>query len=163
MRTEAVVASGLRVREVADPKCRCAGVGRPRWILESPRSALPGPCKAPLRHRVERLRAAVDDLFAVFEESLRQRPTGAVAAFDRPHSVGPGFDVLAHRGVAGLVGGEPPRAKQLLVMVDDLDGGRQLVGIDPDDDVLQVLLPPVLVPDVDGEVGIPTTSRAVPS
>lgn len=28
---------------VADPKCRCAGVGRPRWILETPRSALPGP------------------------------------------------------------------------------------------------------------------------
>jgi hypothetical protein len=38
------VASALRVREVADPKCRRAGAGRPRWILESPRSALPGPC-----------------------------------------------------------------------------------------------------------------------
>jgi hypothetical protein len=31
----------VRVREVADPKCRCAGVGRSRWILETPRSALP--------------------------------------------------------------------------------------------------------------------------
>ena len=30
---------------MADPKCRCAGAGRPRWILESPRSALPGPCQ----------------------------------------------------------------------------------------------------------------------
>ena len=47
-------------------------------------------------------------------------------------------------------------------MVDDLKGGRQLVGIDPDDDGLHVLLPPVLAPDVDGEVGIATTSRAVP-
>src|SRR4051794_14627615 len=37
------VASTLWVREVADPKCRCAGVGRPRWILETPRSALPDP------------------------------------------------------------------------------------------------------------------------
>ena len=37
------VAWGVRVREVAYPKCRCAGVGRPRWIVESPRSALPGP------------------------------------------------------------------------------------------------------------------------
>lgn len=37
------VASGVQVREVADPKCRCAGVGRPRWILETPRSALPDP------------------------------------------------------------------------------------------------------------------------
>ena len=40
------VASGVRVREVADPKCRCAGVGRPRWILETPRSALPDPLHA---------------------------------------------------------------------------------------------------------------------
>ena len=42
----------------------------------------------------------------------------------------------------------------------------ELVGIDPDDDVLclmtHVLLPPVRS-DVDGEVGIATTSRAVPS
>ena len=41
------VASVLRVREVADPKCRCAGAGRPRWILETPRSALPGPFRVP--------------------------------------------------------------------------------------------------------------------
>jgi hypothetical protein len=40
------VASVLRVREVADPKCRCAGAGRPRWILETPRSALPDPPQA---------------------------------------------------------------------------------------------------------------------
>ena len=38
------VASSPRVREVADPKCRCAGAGRPRWIDETPRSALPDPC-----------------------------------------------------------------------------------------------------------------------
>ena len=37
-----VVASELRVREVADPKCRCAGAGRPRWTRETLRSALPG-------------------------------------------------------------------------------------------------------------------------
>jgi len=61
-----------------------------------------------------------------------------------------------------LVGGEPTRAEELLVRIDDLDGRRKLVGIDPDDDVLHVL-PPVLVPDVDGEVGSATTSRAVPS
>ena len=36
------VASGVRVREVADPKCRCPGEGRPRWMIEPPRSALPG-------------------------------------------------------------------------------------------------------------------------
>ena len=33
------VASGVWVREVADPKCWCAGVSRPRWIVETP--ALP--------------------------------------------------------------------------------------------------------------------------
>ena len=32
------------------------------------------------------------------------------------------------------------------MLVDDLDRGRQLVGIDPDDDLLHVLLPPVLDP-----------------
>jgi hypothetical protein len=62
-----------------------------------------------------------------------------------------------------VIGGEPTRAVELLVRVDDLDGRRELVGVDPDDDVLHVLLPPFLVPDVDGEVGIATASRAVPS
>ncbi len=39
----------------------------------------------------------------------------------------------SHRGVAGPVGGEPTRAEQLLVVVNDLDGRRQFVGIDADD------------------------------
>jgi hypothetical protein len=63
---------------------------------------------------------------------------------------------------ASPVGAEPSRSEQVLVMVDDLDRRRQLVGIDPDDDVLHVLLP-LLVPIKDGEVGSATTSRAVPS
>jgi hypothetical protein len=58
----------------------------------------------------------------------------------------PGLRVGSHRLVAGSVGGEPARAEQLLAIVDDLDGGRELVGIDPDDDLLLVLLPPALVP-----------------
>jgi hypothetical protein len=37
------VASLVRVREVADPKCWRAGVSRPRWIEVTPRLALPGP------------------------------------------------------------------------------------------------------------------------
>ena len=52
------VASCPRVREVADPKCRCAGAGRPRWILETPRSALPDPCQRRRRRRVVRPRAS---------------------------------------------------------------------------------------------------------
>jgi hypothetical protein len=51
-------------------------------------------------------------------------------------------------------------------MVDDLDGGRKLVRINPDNDLLHlmlhVLLPPLSI-GMDGEVGIATTSRAVPS
>ena len=37
----------------------------------------------------------VEDLLAVFEESLREWPAGSVAALDRPDPVGPGYDVLA--------------------------------------------------------------------
>jgi len=39
----------------------------------------------------------VDDLFAVFEESLRERPPGAVGALDGPDPVGPGLGVGPHR------------------------------------------------------------------
>lgn len=92
----------------------------------------------------------VDDLFAVLEEPLGQRSACAVASLDCPDPLRPAVDVLAHRGVAGAIGGEPPRSKSLFVLVDDLDRGRQLVGIDPDDDALRmlphVLLPPVLDP-----------------
>jgi hypothetical protein len=44
--------------------------------------------------------------------------------------------------VLASVGAEPARAQQLLLVVDDLDRGRQLVGTYPDDHVLHVLLPP---------------------
>ncbi len=42
-RSTARVASVSRVREVADPKRRCAGSSRPRWIEVTPRGALPDP------------------------------------------------------------------------------------------------------------------------
>jgi hypothetical protein len=65
-----------------------------------------------------------------------------------------------------VVGREPSAAELRLVLVEDLDGGRQLVGIDADDDatdrVAHVLLPPVRF-RMDGEAGIATTSWAVPS
>ena len=88
----------------------------------------------------------VDDALAVLEQPLGQRSAGAVGSFDRPDPIRPGLCIRAHRRVAGLIGGEPTRAKQFLVLVDHLDRGRQLVRIDPDDHVLHVLLPPVLVP-----------------
>jgi len=35
-----------RVREVTDPKCRCRGVSRPRWMQVSPPGVLPGSPRA---------------------------------------------------------------------------------------------------------------------
>jgi hypothetical protein len=101
----------------------------------------------------------VDHILAGFEEALGERTPHSVGALDGPDPVRPDLRVLPHRGVAGLVGGEPAGPEELLVLVDDLDRGRQLVGIDPDDDVLQVLLPPVST-DRDFEAA---QSRAVPS
>jgi hypothetical protein len=40
-------------------------------------------------------------------------------------------DVLAHRGIPGLVRGDAAGRDHRLLVVDDLDGGRQRVGIDP--------------------------------
>jgi hypothetical protein len=64
------VASFARVREVADPKCRCARAGRPRWIEESPRSALPGPLQGGDRDEFW-WNAAVDSCVERFDDELR--------------------------------------------------------------------------------------------
>jgi hypothetical protein len=53
----------------------------------------------------------VNDLLAVLEQSLGQRPAGTVASLDCPDPFRPGLDVLAHRGVARPVGGESTRAE----------------------------------------------------
>jgi hypothetical protein len=45
------VASSVRVREVADPKRRCAGSSRPRWMSVTPRGALPDPPRGHSRGR----------------------------------------------------------------------------------------------------------------
>jgi hypothetical protein len=75
-----------------------------------------------------------------------ERSPDAVGSLDGPDPIGPGLRVGPHRLVAGLVSGEPARTQHPLVAVDNLDRGRQLVGIDPDDDLLHVRLPPVRVP-----------------
>jgi len=83
----------------------------------------------------------VDDASAGLEQPLGQGSTGSVGALDRPDPLRPRLRVPQHRRVAGLIGREPTRAEEPLAVVDDLDRGRQLVGIDPDDDLLHVLLP----------------------
>ena len=63
-----------------------------------------------------------------------KRPVGRRRCFPRPPTPArPSLREGPHRGVARLIGGEPARPQQLLVSVDDLDRGRKLVGIDPDD------------------------------
>ena len=105
----------------------------------------------------------VNDLLAGFQEPLGQWSTGSVGALDSPDPVRPCLHVCAHRGVASLVGAEATRAQPLLVVIDDLDGGRQLVGIDPNNHSFHLFLPSALEPDMDGEVGSATPSTAVPS
>ena len=108
----------------------------------------------------------VNDTLAGLQEALRQRASGAVGALDQPT---PGPATSSHRCASrssrhwSVV--NRPEPKHLLALVDDLDRRRQLVGIDPDDHVsaICVVLPPVTRSDMDGEVGIATTSRAVPS
>ena len=79
------------------------------------------------------LRRHIHHVLTVGQQSLRQRSAGAVAALHRPGSIAEPGDVFAHRGVPGLVGAEPACRQHGLALVDDLDGCRQLVGIDPDE------------------------------
>jgi hypothetical protein len=105
----------------------------------------------------------VDHRLTVGQQPLRQRPAGAVTALDRPNPLRPGRDVFAHHGVAGLVGVEPASRQDSLAMVDDLDGRRQLMGIDPDEHLRHAAHSPFSGTDSDCEAGIATTSWAVPS
>jgi hypothetical protein len=105
----------------------------------------------------------VDHLLTVGQQPLRQRPAGAVAALDRPHPLRPTGDVLAHRGIAGLVGTEPARRQHRLATINHLDSGRQLVGIDPDEHPRHVALRSARPTYSNREAGIATTSWAVPS
>jgi hypothetical protein len=105
----------------------------------------------------------IDHPFTVREQSLRQRPARAVAALDSPDPLRPSRHRLPHRGVAGLVRAEPACGQHDLVVVDDLDRRRQPVGIDPDKHVRHVVTCLVVGTCWDREVGIATTSWAVPS
>jgi len=88
----------------------------------------------------------VDDVLAGLEQPLGEGTADAVGALDGPDPVLPGPSVGPHRGIAGLVGGEPTRAEQFSWPSTTSIVADSLSGIDPDDDVLHVLLPPVLVP-----------------
>jgi hypothetical protein len=101
-------------------------------------------------------------MLAGFVEPLGEWTPGTIGSLDFPDSIRPGRGVGAHRGVAGLIGSEATRSEELLLLVDYLDRRGQLVGIDPDDDLIHALLP-ALVPVGTARWGIATTSWAVPS
>jgi hypothetical protein len=93
------------------------------------------------------LRGHVDHhLLTVGEQPLGQRAAGAGAALDRPGPLRPGRHVLAHSGVADLVGLEASGRQDFLAIVDDLDRRRKLVGIDPDENPCHAVLA-LLAPD----------------
>jgi hypothetical protein len=73
----------------------------------------------------------VHNVLAGLEQTLGQRSAGTVAALDGSDPFGPVLRVSPHRGVAATVSAEPARAEESLVSVDDLDGGRQLMGSTP--------------------------------
>jgi hypothetical protein len=104
----------------------------------------------------------IEDLLAGFDQASGQRAACTVGSLDGPNALRPCPHVAAHGCVAGLVGGVSARPQQVSVVVDDLDGGRQFVGIDPYDHACHGAS---CSPRTgwDGEVGTATTSWAVPS
>jgi hypothetical protein len=130
-------------------RVRVVGIGLP--VVAGVKQ--PGPCRELGRH--------IDDMFTVGQQPLRQRPARAVAALDRPHPVRPWRYGLAHRGVPSLVGPEPASRQHGLVIVDDLDRRRQLVGIDPDEHLRHATTRLVRT-SRDREAGIAVKSWAVP-
>ena len=107
----------------------------------------------------------VHNVLTFHKEALGQRPTGSVRALDRPAPARATPWRRSASGVAGPHGREPARAEQLLLVVDDLDGRRQIVVIHPDDDVVVVgpaalhVTPPVLVPMGAGVAGAQRRGR----
>jgi len=124
---------------------RGAGV-KPRWVLliKCDRAGWAG---APFRRDRDRASwASVLRLWPVSKSRIRAASLAGTSATCSPDSssrcarggptpLAPSTaqtrcgQACAHRCVAGLIGGKPPRAKQLFAVVDDLDRGRQLVGI----------------------------------
>lgn len=77
--------------------------------------------------------------------------------------IGPALHIGAHCGIAGVISKNPTLAQQLLAIMDDLDRGPQLVGINPDDDLPDDAAPAYPVTQlVKGGycVGISSTSSA---
>ena len=75
----------------------------------------------------------VEDPLAVGEQPRRHRPASAIGALHRPRPARPLPAVPQHRPVAAGIGAEPAGREQHLPLVADLDRGRGLMRIHPDD------------------------------
>jgi hypothetical protein len=88
------------------------------------------------------LRRHVYDLLAVSDQPRRQVPADAAAALDRPDPVRPAAHAGEHRRIPRSVSAVPAAAHDGLITGHDLDRGRVLVRVHPDDDLTQLLLLP---------------------
>jgi NAD(P)-dependent dehydrogenase (short-subunit alcohol dehydrogenase family) len=107
----------------------------------------------------------IDDVLAVGEQPVRQVPADALASLDRPGPFRPAPHGPAHRPVPRGAGVIPATSQHGLVRGHDLDRGRTLVRVHPDDHLahLQPLLPGHAVPAEPGghryfELGKPLLS-----
>lgn len=84
-------------------------------------------------HLRGQLRRHIDHALPVVDQPVRDVFADAVAALDRPDplvELPAGFEHLA---IPGLVGAVPANGLDLAVFVDDLNRGRALVWVHPDD------------------------------
>jgi len=73
------------------------------------------------------------DGLAVMDQAVRQVPADAVAALHRPDPVRELAGSGEHLGIPGLVRAAPARCQHYRPLIDDLDRGRALVRVHPDD------------------------------
>jgi hypothetical protein len=95
---------------------------------------LPGVAGVKHPHSGGQLRGHVDHGLAVCQQPLGQRASDALSAFHRPPMVWPlAADVPAHPLIVPIAGAESAFGQDPFLLVDDLQGHRTLVGVDPHD------------------------------
>jgi hypothetical protein len=96
---------------------------------------------------------------AVMDQAVRQVPADAVAALHRPDPVRERPRRGQHFRIPGLVRAVPARRQHYCPLIDDLDRGRALMRVHPDDHAHDSSSPS---PVISGEEGTATSSWANP-
>ena len=91
-------------------------------------------------HLRGQLRRHAGDGLAVMDQAVRQVPADAVAALHRPDPVRERPRRGQHFRIPGLVRAVPARRQHYCPLIDDLDRGRALVRVHPDDHAHRFLL-----------------------